>query len=120
LANKKQFLLGVSMNYTWRDAPRDIILWACAYATNNSEKGMALKKLPVQGKIIGNGELFYHQSFYETNKLGEIKKSTRVYAESRIYADTYEESVEIYNDLVDKHITFLKGLIEICNNDKIM
>jgi hypothetical protein len=108
---------GVSMKYTYETAPRDVVLWACAYYTNNTEKGMALKKLPTQGKIINKNSTRWYDLFHEVNKKGEIK-STHVYANSRLYADTKEECIEIYNNLVDAQIEVLEGLIINCQNER--
>lgn len=38
---------------------------------------------------------------------------------SRYYTDTYEEAVEMYNELVQKRIDNLKLMIKEAENDKI-
>lgn len=104
------------MIYDYYTVPKDKPIWACAYETNDTEKGMALKKLPVKG-IVTKGYNYHY--FYELNKKGEIKKSGKVHSCSRKYADTYEECVELYNSLVKEQICLLENLLNSCYNDKI-
>lgn len=106
------------MKYERRDhAPINTPIWGCAYKTNDSEKGMSLKKEPVLGMIV---QEFGHKYFYELKKNGEIKKSSKVYYYSRQYADTLEESIEIYNDAVESQIKLLEELIDNCKKDKLV
>ena len=46
-------------------------------------------------------------------------KNTKVNADSRMYADTYEEAVEMYNEYVQFQIDKLNKLIESCKQDFI-
>ena len=46
-------------------------------------------------------------------------KNTKVNADSRMYADTYEEAVEMYNEHVQFQIDKLNKLIESCKQDYI-
>lgn len=94
-------------------------VWGCAYSTNNTEKSMALKKKPVFG-IVKTTAPYKEEGFYELNKQGEPIKSSKVSLYARKYADTYEESVIMYNVSVQKQIDFLNGLIEDCESDKIV
>lgn len=108
--------------YSSSDAPKDTVIWGCAYTPNNyvsynswnkeAKKTMALVKKPVKGMIKG-------RYFYELKKNGEIKKNPEVYATSRVYADTFKESYEMFKELVKKQIKHLEGLIEICKEDLI-
>ena len=46
-------------------------------------------------------------------------KNSKVNADSRMYADTYEEAVEMYNEYVQFQIDRLNKLIESCKQDFI-
>ena len=109
------------MIYMSDNVPLNTVVWACAYSTNDSEKSMALRKEPVQGKVIqtNRGGGWRDKEFFEIKKNGELKKSSRVYADSRRYADTYEECIELYNSLVNNQINRLKALIAKCEEDLI-
>lgn len=88
----------------------DQVVYGCAYEMTNDERSMGLKKLPVKGKVMfcsGRGK-----QFYELNRKGEIKKSGAVYTWSRRYAATHEDSVDIYNTLVQRKIDYLNELIK--------
>lgn len=104
------------MKYNSGNAPMGVPIWGCAYSTNDSEKTMGLIKEPVLGIIKREGLRVY---FYELKKNGELKTSGRVYSSSRAYADTLEESIEVYNQKVDNQIKLLQGLIDKCAEDKI-
>lgn len=94
----------------WRPSEGQKV-WACAYETSNTEKSLSLKRTPVYGIVRG-------REFYELKKDGE-PKSKGVYIYSRKYADTKEESIAIYNGLIDNQITFLHSLIRNCEKDRI-
>lgn len=105
-----------------KEVPDNKIVWACAYSMNDNEKTNALKKEPVRGMITDEGK--YGQKVFKELKAGGInkehlKKSGQVYAYNRCYADTYEESVDMYNELIDKQIKRLQRIIEECEKDKI-
>ena len=95
------------------------LVWACGYSTNSTEKSMAFRKKPILGIVI-----FPYNSrkdkgeFYEVNKKGEVKTKC-VNIRSRHYANTEEESIEIYNNLVLKQISILQTLVDNCRDDFI-
>lgn len=109
------------MKYTWENVPRDIPVWGCAYDVNNDNMHNYLRKEPVIGIVKGNGSNRYRtfDVFYELNKKGEIKKSSKVYVRSRQYADTYEECVELYNSLIDKALKDLEEVRKYHEQNKI-
>ena len=108
------------MRYERKDLKNGQKIWACAYKTNNTEKGMALKKKPVYGIVkIKSSDYWYGAYFYELNKIGNPIKSSRVSIHAREYSDTKEESTKIYNELVQKQIDFLNDLIDDCKKDFI-
>lgn len=101
------------MKYDYRNPPVERkIVWGCAYAKGYNEKSTMLLKKPVKGMIIGD-------YFYELGKNGQAKMSPRVYSHSRMYADSYEESVQKYDDQVQLQICQLRGLISDCKMDLI-
>lgn len=103
-----------------RDLPRNIPLWGYAYSVNDTEKSMGLKKPPVLGEIVEIPRKYsYDLCFVEYKKNGGLKMSSKVYAQSRRYASTYEEAVREYNDLVQRQIAKLERLIDNHNLDLI-
>ena len=80
-------------------------IWACAYETTSTKENMSLKCMPVKG-IISD------KYFIPYKKNGGLKMSGRVKRESRSYADTYEECVEMYNFFVNKRMEQLQKLLE--------
>ena len=94
-------------------------VFACAYSTNNTEKSMANRKKPVLGIVeFPNNCRKDRGLFYELKKNGEIKTSC-VGICSRHYANTEEESINIYNSFVQKQINMLQALIDSCDLDYI-
>ena len=66
--------------------------------------------------MLNNNKKTYE--FREFKKDGTLK-NTKVNANSRMYADTYEEAVEMYNEYVQFQIDKLNKLIESCKQDFI-
>jgi len=87
-------------------------VWACAYRTTRSKESMALKERPVYG-IIQNGY------FYKLNKKEQIVVSSKINKHSRKYTNTKEECTELYNNMIEEQINFLRDLIYECEKDKI-
>lgn len=107
------------MVYNYNNVPRDTKVWACAYSTNGTEKSMALSKRPVLGIVVGDKNHWTGAKFYEIGRNGEIKKSSRVWASARVYADTFEECAREYNSRVKHQIDFLESLKQKCLSDMI-
>ncbi len=100
------------MIYNYQNVPTDTVIWACAYTTNNSEKGMLTFKKPVRGIVRD-------RKFYELKKNGGTKSiSVSYYARS--YADTEGECIEVYNKMVKRQINWLKYMIEQHEQDLIV
>lgn len=110
-------------NYTW-DAGYDVNkllnkdLYGFAYEINDDTKDCRLSCRPVLGTIIYEGGKIYYFVPYKKGTQ-ELRKSGRVLFESRMYADTYNEAVEMYNELVQKRIEKLKEMIQEAEKDKI-
>ena len=109
------------MKYTWENVPKNVPVWGCAYDVNNDNMYNYLRKEPVLGIVKENERNKYRtlDVFYELNKKGEIKKSSKVYVYSRQYADTYEECVELYNSLIDKALKDLEEVKKYHEQNKI-
>lgn len=88
-----------------------IKLWACAYEFDNNKIIMELISKPIYGMARGYRwdydkiiEEESYASFFVPFKSGsetEFTKSKAVRISFRVYADTYEEYVELFNSLVD-------------------
>jgi len=104
------------MKYTYKDVPRDTELWCCAYETNSKKEDFALKCLPCRCKVT---KISWRESCYKLNKKGEIVNSSSVSIYSRVYADTYNEAVELYNELVQSRINWLNDLVVDVKEDFI-
>lgn len=88
-------------------------IWACAYDVDNDTGRSRLKQLPAKGIIQKDGR---HETFYLLKKDG-TPRANGVNASARCYADTYEECVEIYNDLVNERIKLLQNLLQETKED---
>ena len=88
-------------------------IWACAYQANSKNSGLIYKCEPVQGEIDLGGK--FHK-YKRNRKLA----SSEVSADSRAYADTYEECLELYNELVQNRIDELNRIIEHTKKDFII
>ena len=110
--------------YDYESITENKEIWACAYCTNNTEKSMYLKKKPVKGKILYTGEndSWTNKKIYEFREFKKdgTLKNTKVNADSRMYADTYEECVELYNSLIDEEIKRAEEVIEEHKKQKII
>jgi len=87
-------------------------IWACAYKESESNKSLILNCKPVRGEITED------EKFIEYKSNGRLSRKI-VYADSRKYADTYEECVELYNSLVQERIDGLLNIISYAKKDFI-
>lgn len=95
-------------------------VWAVAYRINDDTEDARLKCLPTRGEIVHTGGKYGKYQFVPyKNGTTEKRKSGEVEVRSRIYADTYEEAVEMYNELVQKRIDKLYQMIESSKSDLI-
>lgn len=105
----------VNCGYDVDKLPVNSPIWAVAYDINDDTEYRRLSCLPVYGEITGKG---YSYCFYPYKKGTLDKRETgRVSFQSRMYADTYEEAVELYNELVQKRIDNLYRLIKDAEKD---
>lgn len=99
------------------DLPVGKPIWAVAYDINNENLYPRLKKKPVLGEIFRARWGFL---FVEYKKDGKtLRESGEVNFESRVYADTEKEAIEMYNTLVQDKINLLYKIIEDAEDDKI-
>ena len=92
-------------------------IWGFAYKVDNETNRAVLKQTPVLGIIDGKSS--YHTQFTPFSKTNpkQLAKSKTVNASARTYADTEQEAIDAYNELVQKRIDTLNALIIEANND---
>ena len=110
----------MEVKYQLKDLPVNTPIWGFAYSINDDTTCSRLKCLPVLGEIKPNERYENRSKFYpyKTNTT-ELNTSKSVYFQNRMYADTYEEAVEMYNELVKKRINKLTSELENAKNDII-
>lgn len=109
--------------YGLDDVPTNKPIYGFAYEINDDTEDRRLIRRPVLGVILENQSSRYARKriFYEyQNGSHEVKKSNSVLLNSRWYADTYEEAVEMYNEFVQERIDNLKRMIDSAEKDKII
>lgn len=104
-------------------------LWACAYEFDNNKMTMNLISKPVYGMVRGYGwnyentiEEDSYASFFAPFRSGsetEFAKSKAVRILSRVYADTYEECIDLFNFLVNEKIKWFLERAEETKKDLI-
>lgn len=104
-------------------------LWACAYKFDNNKITMGLISKPVYGMLRGYAwdyekiteEESYSSFFvpFKRNSETEFAKSKAVQIDSRMYADTYEECVELFNSLVNEKVEWFLNRAEETKKDLI-
>lgn len=94
-------------------------LYGFAYGIYDETINSKLSFRPVLGKIthVGNYKIDFFVPYKKGTK--EFIDSGKAFFNFRMYADTYEEAVEMYNELVQKRIDKLKEMIQEAENDKI-
>lgn len=112
----------IEHSYDIKDLPLNKPIYGFAYKINDDTRDKRLSCLPILGEIRENNipKKWSTYCFYQYKKgTKAIRKSGAVDYNSRYYADTYSEAVEMYNELVQKRIDKLKKMIEEAENDKI-
>lgn len=99
------------MIYDYRNAPRNKKIWAYAFSYHSAKESFSLKKEPVLGEIDDRNSYPQSDYFREYGKGGKLK-NTNVYADARRYADTYEEAVRGYNELVQGWVEYFEDKIK--------
>ena len=106
--------------YEKGEVPINKPIWGLAYTIKNDTAHHKYFCKPVLGEIR---ETYHGYSdwgtFYPYKKNGEICESKGVSLNARYYADTYEEAVEMYNELVQQRIDRLHKAIYEAEGDFI-
>lgn len=101
----------------YKSAPKNKPIYACSYRYNPDTINRAVRCKPVKG--ILKTDVCGYTYFIELRLDGGLKKYGRVHASLRVYADTEEECIELYNDSVKQRIIKLKELAEVAEHDYI-
>lgn len=104
-------------------------LWACAYEFDNNKITMELISKPIYGMVRGYGwdykgkteEKSYVSFFvlFKGSSETEFVKSKVGRISSRVYPDTYEECVDLYNSLVEDEVKWFLERAEEIKKDLI-
>lgn len=110
--------------YSISELPLNKPIWGFAYSINDDTEDKRLICLPVQGEISENinrdYKIWSKYCFIPYKKGTNTKrKSGVVDFNSRMYADTYEEAVEMFNELVQQRINNLYQMAEKAKADMI-
>ena len=99
-----------------KDNGCSIEIYAYAWKTHSSLVNMALNCKPVFGVL--KYDKYGTLTFYEYNKKGKLVKGLS--SDKRLYADTKEEAVKGYNDLIDEYLEKLDKLKEWANSYRVL
>lgn len=113
----------IYQNQAEQFAKEEKVLWACAYAINDDSDRIRRIQLPVKGMIIKDKSTSmyerYQYKFAQMDSKGRLKKSGRVNYDARLYADTYEESIELFNKNVAERQHKLEQMLSDTKQDYI-
>ena len=104
-------------DYEANEVPVNVPLWGFAYTIKNDTMHREYYCKPVLGELRVHHIYPNCVTFYPYKKNGEICKSKGVNLNARYYADTYEEAVEMYNELVNNRINRLYEVIKEAEKD---
>ena len=99
-----------------KDNGCSIEIYAYAWKTHSSLVNMALNCKPVFGVL--KYDKYGTLTFYEYNKKGKLVKGLS--SDKRLYADTKEEAIKGYNDLIDEYLEKLDKLKEWANSYRVL
>ena len=108
--------------YSISELPLNKPVWGFAYSINDDTEDKRLICLPVQGEIHENTDCHKWSKYcFSPYKKGTNtkRKSGVVDFNSRMYADTYEEAIEMFNELVQQRIDNLYQMAEKAKADMI-
>lgn len=101
-------------------AKNQTVLYACAYKVNNENLSVNLMQQPIKGVLIHDPSKNQYETQYIAfapfDKRNQPRKSGRVDYGARLYADTLEESIELFNEKVNERKRHLEALIQDCND----
>ena len=99
-----------------KDNGCSIEIYAYAWKTHSSLVNMALNCKPVFGVL--KYDKYGTLTFYEYNKKGKLVKG--ISSGNRLFADTKEEAIKAYNDLIDEYFEKLDKMKEWANSYRIL
>ena len=99
-----------------KDNGCSIEIYAYAWKTHSSLVNMALNCKPVFGVL--KYDKYGTLTFYEYNKKGKLVKG--ISSGNRLFADTKEEAIKAYNDLIDEYFEKLDKMKEGANSYRIL
>ena len=99
-----------------KDNGCSIEIYAYAWKTHSSFVNMALNCKPVFGVL--KYDKYGTLTFYEYNKKGKLVKG--INSGNRLFADTKEEAIKAYNDLIDEYLKKLDKMREWANSYRIL
>lgn len=112
------------------------VVWACAYECAGNKESKRLFQEPVKGQLTASkkesanvaiiasaaqrGAYLEPQYFVPYKKNGvDLAWSKAVKFSSRMCADTYDESVELYNDKIQEYIDWFENEVKEMKAQKI-
>ena len=99
-----------------KDNGCSIEIYAYAWKTHSSLVNMALNCKHVFGVL--KYDKYGTLTFYEYNKKGKLVKG--ISSGNRLFADTKEEAIKAYNDLIDEYFEKLDKMKEGANSYRIL
>lgn len=103
-------------HYNPPNLPKNRPVWAVAYDIDNDTGHVRLSCKPTLGEVVSSSEI-KASSLWSNYIFVPYKKGTHTRCKSgfvscgaRMYADTYEEAVDIYNSLVQKRVDKLEKM----------
>ena len=107
-------------DYQKGEVPINKPIWGFAYTIKNDTAHHKYFSKPMLGELRETNHSYSDWAvFFPYKKNGEIYKSKGVNLNARYYADTYEEAVEMYNELVQQRIDRLHKAIREAEGDFI-
>lgn len=103
--------------YSQQNAPKQTPIWAFMYEHSSDKGKNSLFSKPVKGEIIKKRFTSEFVPYYKDTNA--FRKSGNVNYLSRYYADTYEEAVEAFNQMIEDNISNLYEQINIIEKHKI-
>lgn len=99
-------------------------IWACAYEFDCNKESKKYIQKPVKGVFTDSWcddiDSEEPRFFTTIGKNGYPSRSKKVGISARVYADTYEECVELYNSLVKSKINYFTERIEEVKKELIL
>lgn len=110
----------VDLGYNIHDLPLNRPIWAVAYSVDDNTERNRLICRPTLGEIH-QWSHYNSGTFYPYKKgTNEVRTTGGVNFNSRMYADTYDGAVEMFNELVQKRIDNLLAMVIKAEEDRIV